>query len=281
MLILTDAYAGTIDPANTGFPGGKFKNETTAGDYSLSIDFVAQTYSLSYTGSADGTPVDADWGNNTEGAFQAILAEAGLTPNGAIEQVGASQILDAIKIIAQRYAVQTGDIFTHSGATAPTGSIKGNGGTIGSAASGATTRANADTEALFTLYWNDYDDASLPIQDSAGGASTRGASAAADFAANKRMTVPDLRAEFIRFLDDGRGVDPGRVLGSWQDHSYEAHTHPATGGQKSVLNDHNDGGSFSAGFTGGVSPGIMGTGTGNADTDTKPRNIALLGCIKL
>ena len=157
MLILTDAYAGTIDPANTGFPGGKFKNETTAGDYSLSIDFVAQTYSLSYTGSGDGTPVDADWGNNTEGAFQAILAEAGLTPNGAIEQVGASQILDAIKIIAQRYAVQTGTLQYFTRSTAPAGYVRVNGGTIGSAASGASERAHADTQPLYELLWNEFD----------------------------------------------------------------------------------------------------------------------------
>ena len=30
------------------------------------------------------------------------------------------------------------------------------------------------------------------------------------------FNLPDLRGEFMRFWDDGRGVDAGRVLGSWQ-----------------------------------------------------------------
>jgi microcystin-dependent protein len=57
-------------------------------------------------------------------------------------------------------------------------------GTIGSAASGATTRANADTETLFTLLWNSMADAQAAVS---GG---RGASAAADFAANKTIALP-------------------------------------------------------------------------------------------
>lgn len=62
--------------------------------------------------------------------------------------------------------------------------------TIGSATSGATARANADTSALFTLLWGALANTDLPIQDSTGAPSTRGASAAADFAANKRLPLP-------------------------------------------------------------------------------------------
>ncbi|EJT83048.1 bacteriophage large tail fiber protein [Pseudomonas putida S11] len=42
------------------------------------------------------------------------------------------------------------------------------------------------------------------------------------------FNVPDIRGEFVRGLDDGRGVDPGRVLGSWQNHLYASHTHAGT-----------------------------------------------------
>ncbi|WP_387690757.1 phage tail protein [Photorhabdus sp. RM71S] len=37
--------------------------------------------------------------------------------------------------------------------------------------------------------------------------------------------VPDLRGEFIRGWDDSRGVDPGRVCGSWQGEGLVKHNH--------------------------------------------------------
>lgn len=42
------------------------------------------------------------------------------------------------------------------------------------------------------------------------------------------FTLPDLRGEFIRGWDDGRGVDAGRSLGSRQDGQNESHTHTAS-----------------------------------------------------
>lgn len=42
------------------------------------------------------------------------------------------------------------------------------------------------------------------------------------------FNLPDLRGESIRGWDDGRGIDSGRTLGSWQDGQNEAHTHSAT-----------------------------------------------------
>lgn len=42
------------------------------------------------------------------------------------------------------------------------------------------------------------------------------------------FNLPDLRGEFIRGLDDGRGVDSGRTLGSSQADMIEAHEHTAT-----------------------------------------------------
>lgn len=77
--------------------------------------------------------------------------------------------------------------------TTPEGCIVPNGETIGSAASGATNRANADTAELFAFYWRLTDNTDYPIQDSAGAASTRGASADADFAANKRFPLPNIQ----------------------------------------------------------------------------------------
>lgn len=42
------------------------------------------------------------------------------------------------------------------------------------------------------------------------------------------FNVPDLRGEFIRGWDDGRGVDTGRGFGSWQDSENKAHQHWGT-----------------------------------------------------
>lgn len=86
-----------------------------------------------------------------------------------------------------------------------TGSLDGfvimNGLTIGSASSGATGRANADTAALYAWYWNNVDDAYAAVT---GG---RGASASADFAANKPLATIDMRGRAPFGLDDmGRGA---------------------------------------------------------------------------
>lgn len=68
-----------------------------------------------------------------------------------------------------------------------TGWVRANGRTIGSANSGATERANSDTQALYEYLWNKYDDTLCPV---AGG---RGGSASADFAANKPIQTLDMR----------------------------------------------------------------------------------------
>lgn len=41
------------------------------------------------------------------------------------------------------------------------------------------------------------------------------------------FNLPDLRGEFVRGLDNGRGIDAGRTLGSDQGSQYGQHSHPA------------------------------------------------------
>jgi len=81
-------------------------------------------------------------------------------------------------------AFTTGDTKETYKVTADIGWVMANDGTIGSASSGATTRANADTAALFALFWNNCTNTACPVS---GG---RGANAAADFAANKTINLP-------------------------------------------------------------------------------------------
>ena len=78
---------------------------------------------------------------------------------------------------------QTGDVKTTYATTAPSGWLLMNDQTIGSASSGATYANNA-AQALFTLLWTNVGNSYAPIS---GG---YGASAAADWAANKVMSIP-------------------------------------------------------------------------------------------
>lgn len=109
-----------------------------------------------------------------------------------------------------------GVIMPYVGVTAPTGWLLSSGYTIGNATSGSTARANADTSALYNLLWASYGNAQLPIQDSAGVPTVRGASATIDFAANKRLPLPDLRGRVIAGKDDMGGTAANRLtlLGS-------------------------------------------------------------------
>lgn len=110
---------------------------------------------------------------------------------------------------------RTGDVKVTQNTTLESGWVWSNGTTIGDASSGATGRANDDTEDLFTMYWNGYTNTVLPIQDSSGAPSTRGASAAADFAAHKRMPTVDLRGRTMFGKDDMGGASAaGRLTGA-------------------------------------------------------------------
>lgn len=105
-----------------------------------------------------------------------------------------------------------GDIKFRASGDTLTGWVKANGLTIGSAVSGATGRANADTQSLFTYLWTICTNATAnrhcPV---IGGI---GASAAADFAANKQLTVFDMRASIPVGLDDMGNSPAGRLLSS-------------------------------------------------------------------
>ena len=88
------------------------------------------------------------------------------------------------------------------------------------------------------------------------------------------FNLPDLRGEFVRGWDDGRGVDSGRGFGTAQSDELKSHSHSATTWSPTSDNVH-------SGFSAGKSP-AKGTRSVNATggTETRPRNIALLYCIK-
>lgn len=85
------------------------------------------------------------------------------------------------------------------------------------------------------------------------------------------FNIPDLRGEFIRGFDNGRGIDSDRTIGSWQVDLFKSHFHYWG------LNNHNI-------IEVGVgAPGFGTTGwatSATGGTETRPRNIAMMYCIK-
>lgn len=145
------------------------------------------------------------------------------------------------------------------------------------------------------------------------------------------FNLPDLRGEFIRGADDGRGLDAGRAFGSVQSHALGSHAHGASasgvgnhshGGTTGGVGDHQHINPYgeSTGEIGGFAYGTYGNnnlvGSHSTDYDnswpysspagahshgiagdgahshtitvaptgineTRPRNVALLYCIKI
>jgi len=87
------------------------------------------------------------------------------------------------------------------------------------------------------------------------------------------FTLPDLRGEFIRGWDHGKGTDSGRAFASSQTDEFEAHTHTVTGGNNGASSTYITTQSNTA------SPGVTTSSAGGA-AETRPRNFALLYCIK-
>jgi len=134
---------------------------------------------------------------------------------------------------------RAGEVAWYAVNTAPTGTLKANG-----AAVSRTTYA-----ALFAVIGTTF---------GAGNGSTT-------------FNVPDMRGEFARGWDDGRGVDSGRAFGSAQADEFKAHVHSQiyyrSGSTDSTgSNPHaRDFQTTNTGSTGG--------------SETRPRNIALLAVI--
>ena len=164
--------------------------------------------------------------------------------------------------------VPTGAVFYFAANTAPTGFLKADGTAVS-----RTTYA-----ALFAVTGTTY---------GAGNGSTT-------------FNLPDLRGEFIRGWDDGRGVDASRAFGSAQGYATaKPQTTTATrllGDGTTTTIDASTTNPSAIGFT-RVSKTTEGVTTGSVDSanagqeidvlqgvtgdaETRPRNVALLACIK-
>ena len=154
--------------------------------------------------------------------------------------------------LATPAGVPTGTVIYHAANTPPTDFIKANGAAV----------SRSTYSALFTAIGTTF--------GTGDGSST--------------FNVPDLRGEFPRGWDDSRGVDSSRAFGSAQLDAFQGHDH-------SISSAVNHGSPHNRVMSGqGIFPvQAIGTnaisshgsyGTARPASETRPRNIALLACIK-
>lgn len=192
-------------------------------------------------GVSEATKLGSYWFYQVGEELRNVILSAGLTPDYG----DLTQVATAIQALAS-IAAPTGSVIAYAASTAPLGFLKCNG-----AAVSRTTYA--------TLF------ARIGTTFGSGDGSTT-------------FNVPELRGEFIRGFDETGLVDAGRVLGSWQDGQMPAHIHTLT----RPYYDANAG----SGWTDRASGSVLQTyptsstgGTSNS-SENRPRNVALLYCIK-
>lgn len=217
---------------------------------------------------------------NTEHYVTGSVDNAAIGTNAVNSDEIANQAITQAKInnavltsIQTTYSNPVGTVIWYAGSTAPTGYLKCNGNTIANGI-GTTQNITADFSALHAIVGSD---------------------------------LPDLRGEFIRGWDDGRDLDSGRSIGSTQTDQNKIHNHNASASSTSTVtdpghdhtfssnnSDHADGNTLndrsdqpntrtmtSSSETTGISVSTSTSVTiANDGGESRPRNIALLACIK-
>jgi len=248
------------------------------------FDAGTTTPMLVYTDPAFSIPHDHPVVANGRGAWPAVFIEEGKTYRLRVTDADNVTLddVDGISVptleppdfpesdTPVEQIFQTGDMKEAWRSSAPNGWVRCNGRTIGAAASGATERANADCEDLFIHLWNN--DANLAVS---GG---RGSTADGDWAANKQITLPDVKGRVSvgpdtfggsaanRITDAQLGADSDTLgaAGGAADHTLTtgqlpSHTHTGTTGS-SGAHTHTTG-LGRAGNDSGGTEGVIGSGS--------------------
>jgi microcystin-dependent protein len=167
--------------------------------------------------------------------------------------------VDFIVLDALPGASQAGEVQFFAGSTAPPGFLKANGAVV----------ARLAYSELFAAIGTTY--------GAGDGVNT--------------FSLPDLRGEFLRGADDGRGVDSGRTIGSAQAATAiggYVHSDAASAGATAaitVYNQNADGPGAvmtgpNAAYYMAAASASNGGSSYNGSFTVRPRNVALLACIK-
>lgn len=222
-----------------------------------------------------GSVVTADFMNDLQASLLVLFAAVGITPTKG--SGGDNDVLNAIRALIAAGTARTGDAKLTFQTVPEAGWILLNDGSIGSAASGGTTRANADCEALFSIFWI-YNALDVPMQTAAGASVGRGASAAADWAANRRLLMPRALGRVLGVGGGGAGLTfrrYGEALGE-EAHvlttpEIPSHTHPlATPTPIYVGGKGSNSGSFTLADASSGNPNTGSAGGGASHNNMQP-----------
>ena len=200
--------------------------ETSVGN--VTGTFPATTAKNSSTpGATDGTPLVAAMVNNIWGYFQALMNQAGLTPNGVQEAYNASQILTASQLL---FGAAPGDLYQ---------SLVQNPATLGVRAlilTGQVITIASYPNLVANTYIGDTNNPNTAYQyfykcSDAGGA-TRSTS-------GTYYQLPDFRGVFLRGLDIGGTRNPNGTsdfLGNFRADALQGHYHATDTGARMYAN---------------------------------------------
>ena len=218
-----------------------------SGDYSVGqVTGAAPLASPGLTGTP--TAPTASAGTNTTQIASTGFVTASLSPY----LTSATAATTYAPILA---GVPTGAVFFFAGSSCPSGALENDGAPV--SRSGATANLFA---AIGTLW-------------GAGDGSTT-------------FNKPDLRGYFVRGYDHGRGIDAGRAIASAQADMVGPHNHnfsgvPADSGDPSTVDVGSTAGSPYNALALGPASGAGSLRIANSTgAETRPKNVAMLSCIK-
>lgn len=231
---------------NSGFTAYADADPTNSSTLDLVMNGVEARFQSSRSGTGAYLPMTCYVG----GAERMRIDTAGQLGIGGANYGTAGQVLTSGGPSAApswgAAVIEAGAVIYFARATAPTGWLKANGALISRTAYAALFAAIGTTFGV--------GDGSTTFQ------------------------LPDLRGEFLRGWDDARGIDAGRGIGTWQDSYNKSHTHNFRGGNAAT------GGRIYSATYGGGGPGYTIEATDSivseGGVEARPRNIALLACIK-